>query len=176
MWLGRFAEDFIPVLCLFHWDLQPAKTKQVKMNFCALPRPVQGGPEEYFRTVCHSKALHRQGMWILCSGVGCWTQKNMRTQWKLSYSDLASHCVSVQPQELLLDLFLAKQDCWKCFQASSWDSAYSSLEMSSSSLITDPKSHLHACAQISLCQALQYWSSALVKFVGVFYLLLINWS
>lgn len=35
----------------------------------------------------------------------------MSTQLKLSYSDLASHCVSVEPQELLLDLFLAKQDC-----------------------------------------------------------------
>lgn len=121
--------------------------KQVKMNFsCALPRAVQGGPEEYFRTECHSKALHSQGMWILCSRVSRWTQKCMSTQLKLSFSGLASHCVSVQPQELFLDLFLVKQNCWKCFQASSWGSAYSSLEMSSSLLITDPKSHLHTCA------------------------------
>lgn len=149
-------------------EIQPAKMKQVKMNFlCALPRPVQGGPEEYFRKMCHSKALHSQGMWILCSCVCCWTQKAISTQLKLSFSDLASHCVSVQPQELLLHLFLVKQDCWKCFQASSWDSAYPSLEMSSSSLIAD------ICIpvpQISLCQALQNWSSALLKFVEVLYL------
>lgn len=116
--------------------------------------------------VCHSKALSSQRMWILCSCVACWTQKSMSTQLKLSYSDLASHCVSVEPQELLLDLFLAKQDCWKCLQASSWGSAYFWSEMSSSSLITDPKAICIPVPQISLCQALQNWGSPLLKFVG----------
>lgn len=144
--------------------------KQVKMNFYVL---CQGLLRVFLRNISGQYVILKhssQGMWILCSCVGCWTQKDMKTRLKLSYSDLASHCVSVQSQELLLDLFLAKQNCCKCLQASSWGSAYSSFETSSSSLLTDPKAFCIPVLQMSLCQALQNWNSALLKFVGVLYL------
>lgn len=103
-----------------------------------LPRAHQGSPNEvlwksvmYFQSTIISLCLSALPGWHM----DCQALQSMAEQLTLSYCGLGSCHVSVEPQQLLLVLFLAKQNHLLCHCRFSWVLAYSQLEKSLSSLL-----------------------------------------